>query len=117
MAVAALVVKVAAELLIGESGTAAALVLLSWLLLVVDVKLLPRTVSLIQPFLPGIGWLDLGVALLAYAGLALFIFYADAAADSRAVILLWLCMMAVSAVLGVLGLFRWQRWRGTKRET
>lgn len=111
IAIIGLAVQTAATPNIGQHGTKAALVMMMWLLLVVDTKIVPSTISLSRPFLPGIGWIDLAVAMAIYGGLAFIAYRTDRAAETPEFIVTFLCAIAICFVAGVLGLLRWQRWR------
>jgi hypothetical protein len=116
MAIAAIafIAKAVAELLVGPHGATSALVLLMWLLLVADTKVVPPNLSLLRPFLPGIGWGDLLVTLAICIGFALYAYYAGQISDQREFMVSFMLAMGAFFVLGIVGLFRWQRWRGRR---
>ena len=115
IAIIAFLAKTGLEPLFGAQGATAILIMLMWLLFAVDAKMVASSVSLIRPFLPGIGWRDVFVALPVFAALALAAYQANQAADRREFILYFILIMGVCAVFGVFALLRWQRWRARER--
>ena len=115
IAIVAFVTKSGLEPLFGAQCATAILIMLMWALFALDAKLIASRVSLIRPFLPGIGWLDVFVALPVFAALALAAYQANQAADRREFILYFILIMSVCAVFGVFALLRWQHWRGKEK--
>lgn len=111
---AALAVNALVKSSFGEKETMVAMVLLMWLMLVVDTKIAPPSISLSRSFLPGIGWIDLAIALLVYAGLAWIGYQSGPTANNSEFVIVFLCAMAVCFAAGILALLSWRRWRGLR---
>jgi hypothetical protein len=111
IAMIAFVVIMLAKAMLGDGGASAVVLVMMGLLLIVDIKAVPPSISLIRPFLPGIGWIDLAVATCVYVGLGLYAYYASQVTDQREGMISIVIILGVFFVIGVAGLFRWQRWR------
>lgn len=117
IAIIAFVVSTLAKTMLGGVGASAVVLVMMGPLLIVDIKVVAPSISLIRPFLPGIGWIDLAVATCVYVGLGLYAYYASQLTDQHESMISFVFLLGVFFVIGVAGLFRWQSWRGTNRKT
>lgn len=114
IAIVAFVVGSIAKSFFGDGGATGVVVMLMWPMLVLDTKVAPPRISLIQPFLPGIDWIDLAVALALCLGFAAYTQYVGQLRSQSEFIVSLIFGLGVFFVIGILGLFRWQRWRGRR---
>ncbi len=86
------------------------LIAVMWLALLIDLKFVPSSVSLLRLVLPGLRAYDLIALLPLYAAIGVLVSFADSEQTQSEFMIQFIVCLPILFLVGIYGLLRWRSW-------